>query len=108
MCGFTNIRHMLPCLLQHNFFQLGSSRSAQRRRSGRIARKVLGEKVNFANSHAASTQNHVTSNDTFSHSTVASCGQTAGINGSTMETYQEFEVSISSYIGKIFKKKKQT
>ena len=58
-----------------------------RRRSGRLARKVLGEKSNFGNSR-------VTQNDTFSHTTVGSCAQNQGVcNGSTMETYQEFEVS---------------
>lgn len=67
---------------------LGSSRSLNRRRSGRLARKVLGEKVNFGNSQATPQ------NDTFSHTTVENCGQNGVVNGSTMETYLEFEKAV--------------
>lgn len=68
---------------------LGSSRCAGRRRSGRLARRALIEKVNYGNSQMT------TQNDTFSHTTVGSCGQSIGVcNRSTVETYQEFENAV--------------
>ncbi|XP_076104948.1 protein regulator of cytokinesis 1-like isoform X1 [Mytilus galloprovincialis] len=70
--------------------------ASSRRRSGRIARKVLGEKVNFGNSHM--TTHYTTStnqNDTFSQTTLGSCVQSGGVcNASTMESYHEFEKAV--------------
>lgn len=93
-------QHILNVYIDFDFFQLASSR----RRSGRIARKVLGEKVNFGNSHM--TTHYTTStnqNDTFSQTTLGSCVQSGGVcNASTMESYHEFEVSKDSDLTAFF------